>query len=183
MGGYIEYEGKTFGKLKVIGRTGFTSRSAGTELLVRNIGTHKVKTITSGNLRHGHRGDKKFPQSLCSRNATGYAGVTINAGRYFSQIGIDGINYGLGHFNNGEEAHQAYEDAKSNYLKHGVLPVPIPRSSSLNTSGVTGVYRRGKKWQAAITVKGKQISLGYFETKDEAIAARKAAEHKYLGGN
>jgi len=48
---------------------------------------------------------------------------------------------------------------------------------------VTGVYRRGKKWQAAITVKGKQISLGYFETKDEAIAARKAAEHKYLGGN
>jgi len=118
MGGYIEYEGKTFGKLKVIGRTGFTSRSAGTELLVRNIGTHKVKTITSGNLRHGHRGDKKFPQSLCSRNATGYAGVTINAGRYFSQIGIDGINYGIGHFNNGEEEHQAYEDAKSNYLKH-----------------------------------------------------------------
>lgn len=183
MGVNNEYEGKIFGKLKVIGRTGRSSRSAGVELLVRNVGTNEVKTITSGNLRYGHRGDQKFPSRIVEHNTTGYAGVTINAGRYFAQIVIDGVNYGLGHFDDPSTASEAYELAKYNYLNFGKVPTRLPHSSSLNTSGVTGVYRRGKRWQAAITVNGKQINLGYFDTKYEATAARKAAEHKYLGGN
>jgi len=51
----------------------------------------------------------------------------------------------------------------------------IPRN---NTSGVMGVARRtrGKKWHAQIKVGGKQIHLGSFDDKDEAIAARAAAD-------
>ena len=51
--------------------------------------------------------------------------------------------------------------------------------SSLNTSGVTGVVRSGRKWIAKIGVDGKSIHLGTFETKGAAASARKAAERMY----
>lgn len=50
-----------------------------------------------------------------------------------------------------------------------------------NKSGVKGVRfneQRGK-WTAHIGFKGKQITLGYFNEKEDAIAARKAGEEKY----
>lgn len=47
-----------------------------------------------------------------------------------------------------------------------------------NTSGHVGVNfeYRGSKWTANIKVDGKKISLGRFDTKEEAIEARKLAE-------
>jgi len=50
-----------------------------------------------------------------------------------------------------------------------------------NTSGVTGVFWREDtmKWGSQIQINGKNITLGSFETFDEAVAARKAAEIKY----
>ncbi len=47
-----------------------------------------------------------------------------------------------------------------------------------NTSGTTGVYRHsnGRLWHARIHFEGQHISLGTHETKEAAIAARKAAE-------
>ena len=50
-----------------------------------------------------------------------------------------------------------------------------------NTSGHTGVrwHKPANKWNARIVQNGKEISLGYFATIEEAIAARKAAEPKY----
>lgn len=50
-----------------------------------------------------------------------------------------------------------------------------------NTSGVTGVsyYKPTRKWKATIYVDSKPIHLGFFVDKEEAIAARKAAEVKY----
>lgn len=61
------------------------------------------------------------------------------------------------------------------------------KSKSNKTSGINGVslYKRTGKWQAYIRppYSEKRLNLGTFETKDEAIAARKAAERKYLGGN
>jgi len=49
---------------------------------------------------------------------------------------------------------------------------------SNNTSGVTGVSWEinRKKWQAYISVNGKQIIIGVFTHKIEAIEARRAAE-------
>ena len=54
----------------------------------------------------------------------------------------------------------------------------------MGESGVRGVRmdkRWRKKWQARITVAGVAKSLGYYETKEEAIAARLAAAKKYHG--
>ena len=50
-----------------------------------------------------------------------------------------------------------------------------------NKSGHTGVmwYKAGSKWHAQITVKGKSIHLGYFDSIEDAIEARRNAELIY----
>jgi len=50
-----------------------------------------------------------------------------------------------------------------------------------NTSGVMGVYKNklNNKWVAQIKIDGKQIYIGTFEDKFEAVCARKSAEVKF----
>ncbi len=52
-----------------------------------------------------------------------------------------------------------------------------------NKSGHRGVCRKKGhwKWTATIKVNTKNVHLGYFAKKEEAIAARIAAEQKYFG--
>jgi hypothetical protein len=52
-----------------------------------------------------------------------------------------------------------------------------------NKSGHRGVCRKKNhwKWTATIKLNKKNIHLGYFSAKKEAIAARKLAELKYFG--
>lgn len=52
---------------------------------------------------------------------------------------------------------------------------------SNNTSGQVGVNwdPDRNKWRSRIYIKGKTVSLGYFESKELAIQARKDAESKY----
>ena len=52
-----------------------------------------------------------------------------------------------------------------------------------NTSGITGVslYKQTNKWRAYIEYNQKYIHLGLFDTKEDAIKARKQAEIKYFG--
>lgn len=50
-----------------------------------------------------------------------------------------------------------------------------------NTSGVTGVSLDNNRWSSQITCDGKLIHLGRFNTFEEAVSARKAAEEKYFG--
>lgn len=54
-----------------------------------------------------------------------------------------------------------------------------------NRSGKSGVsfYVKMGKWSAEIYVNNEHIRLGYFTDKEDAIAARKAAEIKYFGFN
>lgn len=54
--------------------------------------------------------------------------------------------------------------------------------SKNNSSGATGVsLTRSGKYKARITVNRKNITLGLFDTFDDALAARKAAELLYFG--
>lgn len=52
-----------------------------------------------------------------------------------------------------------------------------------NKYGHMGIWKRpeggSRPWRACIKVNYRQITLGYFATKEEAIAARKAAELNY----
>ena len=64
-----------------------------------------------------------------------------------------------------------------------VKPVENARNTKIpshNTSGVIGVhwYKAYQKWSAHITVGRKTNHLGYFEKKEDAVAARKKAERE-----
>ncbi|WP_017903577.1 HNH endonuclease signature motif containing protein [Pseudomonas asplenii] len=48
-----------------------------------------------------------------------------------------------------------------------------------SSTGAMGVTREGRKWRARIRVDGAFIHLGYFDSIDEAVAARRAANIKY----
>lgn len=48
-----------------------------------------------------------------------------------------------------------------------------------NKTGVLGVYRRGNRWVASIRSGSKNQHLGYFDTKNDAVHARKAAEREH----
>jgi hypothetical protein len=52
---------------------------------------------------------------------------------------------------------------------------------SHNKSGVKGVHRRNQKWKAEITIDGINLSLGTFETIEDARQARIAAVQKAFG--
>lgn len=63
-------------------------------------------------------------------------------------------------------------------------------ANSKNTSGYKGVtwHKRDKKWQAAITVQGKVMHLGYFESSTDAFKAYSEASvihqsHSIFKGN
>lgn len=61
-----------------------------------------------------------------------------------------------------------------------VSPIDNSRNAKLrcdSSTGVTGVswHSSAKKWRAHISVKGKQVSLGVFDNKEDAIRARVAA--------
>lgn len=55
--------------------------------------------------------------------------------------------------------------------------------STKNTSGVKGVHwhSQRRKWYAYIMIDGKRLYLGYFDTFEDAVAARLTAEKLYFG--
>lgn len=57
---------------------------------------------------------------------------------------------------------------------------PKAKANRNSTSGVRGVYTaKNGHWRAAITLRGKQIWLGVFNTIEEAAKVRREAEEKY----
>lgn len=53
------------------------------------------------------------------------------------------------------------------------------RARKDSSTGVKGVFPRGKRFRAAITVEWREIHLGYFDTIEEAELAYGAAAEKY----
>jgi len=97
---------------------------------------------------------------------------------------ILGLQYGDEENGDHREPSQTLDNRRSN-LRHATDAESIRnrRTQRNNTSGCCGVRydTRRNKWQARIVISRKEKHLGYFDTKEEAIRARKAAEVKYFG--
>lgn len=129
-------------------------------------------------------------------NKTGFTGVVWNsrAKAWRAMIRHDGKHIFLGYFNSPEEAGEAYKRAAKElfgefYCPPEIQTVEIEKTQQAvrtqNKSGYRGVCwaERSKAWRAAITVNGKRIYIGFFQTPQEASAAYEAALLKYRGPN
>jgi hypothetical protein len=116
--------------------------------------------------------------------------------RGWRNIKIDGVTYRAnriiwlymtGAWPDGMVDHKNRKRADDRWANlRSATPVQNARNSSIskaNTSGVRGVcwHKRIGKWQAAIRINRKAVSLGYFDDLTHAAAARRAAEVAYFG--
>jgi hypothetical protein len=150
-----------------------------------------------------HHAELLTPQKnsrLKSTNTTGYTGVSKSGSEKFrAQIRIKHKQINLGRFSTAKEAALAFDRA---IVHHGFLssrlnfPGGLPkdddeyealmnpnkkrRLAPANTSGYSGVYKRGRRFRARIGVGGKRKSLGTYSTPKEAAVAydRAVVQHK-----
>lgn len=77
-----------------------------------------------------------------------------------------------------------FQERKLNLIVGGILtgiPHSIASREAQKREGVGTLFNKSRnKWQAYIYINGKRKFLGYFLTREEAIAARKTAEQKYF---
>lgn len=78
----------------------------------------------------------------------------------------------------GDRADNRWHKLRAATRQEQVLNMGMPTH---NTSGVVGVLwnKQNGKWKAQVKVSNKVMNLGSFETKEEAIAAREAANERY----
>ena len=140
----------------------------------------KIGTLTWKNRRSGVTRENKVAGSPNKNHIS----ITIDSDVYLAHRLVWLYYYGV--FPKGQIDHidgNGNNNAISNLRV--VDSVENARNQKLpknNKYGVIGVYKNngaGKDWKASITVNGKFVHLGYFNTKDEAVSARKEAELKY----
>ncbi len=64
--------------------------------------------------------------------------------------------------------------------KESSLNFYMNKTQRNNTTGINGISNANGKYRVRIQVNKKPIHLGYFDTLDKAIKARKEAEEKYF---
>lgn len=165
------YSGKRIGNLIVIGDTGENIRGSQSVIVKNELsGEYFVRQAAS----------------LFSGGYSGTRGYKPNVHKYgnswVAKICLDGKNYQIGSFQTRKEGIDHYFKALNKYLASGTIPAnkTKPRSNT----GHKGIRKiPNGKYLVRLMVRGKTVFSKTFNTLDEAIAARKAAEHKYLGGN
>lgn len=150
---------------------------------VRNINTWKIE----GDIGYCYLGDEllfftdssnvdKLRDYPISKIAQGYSSVRINGHgilvhRFLSQPKKEEL---VDHIN------RCKKDNRLSNLRNTNKSVNAFNSKirTTNSSGVCGVWYRKdtKRWTAEIKYHGKKTCLGCFETKEDAIKARKRAE-------
>lgn len=141
----------------------------------------REKLAKKSSARRGKPSDRRHS------NSTGVSGVyKKREGSFWAEVSINGKRTYLGTFPTLEEAASVRKDAEDKADEN-----PIPKRSDRervritdirNKSGIPGVWLysrkggRNDRWRVTFRKK----VLGQFETKEEALAVRKAAEDAYL---
>jgi hypothetical protein len=122
---------------------------------------------------------KNAGRVACSMTANGYLETTVFRRRLLAHRviwkwvhGVDPDD--IDHIN-GDPADNRLENLRN--VSHVTNGRNLSRRSN-NTSGVTGVSRHKDKWVARICPSRRTIYLGLYDSFDDAVAARRAAEVK-----
>jgi hypothetical protein len=109
-------------------------------------------------------------------------GYAVSYGNLMHRVimGIEDRNIYIDHINGDRLDNRKCNLRISNTITNQRHRVKIPCN---NKSGYIGVYwnKNRNKWRASIFANFKHISLGSFESIEDAIEARKEAEEKYFG--
>jgi hypothetical protein len=183
----------------VIGPTDTSNENGNQIFVVRNKTTDKVTLHAGSNIKNrmtGYRNSSKTNQlrNIRPKSKTGIKGINYDSNRNKWSVAI---NNRFECYTNDFKAACDYLNIpyKSNgYTKlidkiikkekeKRKLITQINRiKKTINGPADRGVSYDSKrnKWQAGLRFQGKRIFLGRFETKQEAIEARLAAEEKYF---
>ena len=112
-------------------------------------------------------------------NKAGILGVSLTKrGRFVVMIQSSGERKYLGSYATAEEAEAAYLKAKREEHPFSTLGEPAATPERLERkkgTGEPGVWMRRGRFRAYLTMGGKQVCVGTFDTIDEAVQARKIA--------
>lgn len=126
----------------------------------------------------------KIGESAGAIDQRGYRVIKLDNGRYrasrLAWLYVRGVwpKKWIDH-KSGDRANDAFANLRE------ATPAENARNAGTgkrNTSGVKGVHYRSTvwKWQARISVNGKRVSLGHFDSKEAAaLAYREAAQRQY----
>lgn len=157
-------------------------------------GCYRDELIGRPRENHGMSGTKEFNTWLGIKSRTGYACESTR--KWYFDKGIemseDWRNSFIKFYEDMGPCPEGCSidriDPDGDYCKENCRWASLEMQSinkgvfSNNTSGTTGVHEtKHGTFQAYIYVNYKQIHLGTFKTKGEAINARKTAEQKYWG--
>ena len=123
---------------------------------------------------------KNAGRVACSRTASGYLETSVFKRRLLAHRVIWKWVHGeepdeIDHIN-GDRADNRLVNLRS--VHHEANGRNLARRKN-NTSGATGVSRYGNRWLARICPSRRTIYIGIFDSFDEAVAARRAAEVAY----
>lgn len=135
--------------------------------------------------RSGNTWNAKYPgrPALNSERRRGYRGGTIFSGFVFAHRAAWAIHYG--EWPQGEIDHVNGVTHDNRIANLRDVPKSINQRNVSrrrdNTSGVTGVHwsEAHQKWGASIMADNDRVRLGWFETREQAAEARKAANSTY----
>jgi len=113
----------------------------------------------------------------------GYVGVMIDGKRHYVHRIAWALHYGnhpsdqLDHINGIKTDNRICNLREATNAQNGKNIA----ARSNNQSGYVGVYFKSNAWASYIKVNHRQIYLGRFKDKNDAVAARSAAEKLYFG--
>jgi hypothetical protein len=91
--------------------------------------------------------------------------------RWRADFSHNGTQYYLGHYSTQDAATAKVKEAEAN-PEETINRLAEGRQTRLKTTGVH-LDRRSQKWKACGSCKGRKIYLGYYDSQDEALAARR----------
>jgi len=156
---------------------------------------HKDNNRTNNhidNLRWATKRENVINSKISSKNSSGYKGVSYDKknNKWKARININGVNTFLGYYVEKNDAIEARK-LKANmtlgeYINKCEKEEIIENENredkrsknNKNTSGCVGVSfnKINNKWRARINIDGKNVHLGFFENKIDAIEARKTKD-------
>lgn len=132
-------------------------------------------------LRKNKTGTKRLPEAGSVSKVSGYRQIRINYELYYAHrlafLYVDGRfpEYLVDHINMNRS------DNRWSNIRHATKSIngKNRQMQANNTSGYNGVVfdKRSRKWVAQMKCSGANIHIGSFDSKEDAAAARSAAQY------